>query len=193
MINIDLTKEQGVNIEFTSNIVYGGEGGKTVDVVQSTGSSKNAVMSQDAVTRELNTLEDKIDKIDIPKLPELAEVATSGSYNDLKDRPTIPSIDGLASTTEVEEALNSAKSYTNEKFNDINIPTSLSELSDDETHRLVTDEEKQSWNSKSDFSGSYNDLNDKPTIPSLDGYATEQYVQQQIGSINEVLTSIING
>ena len=193
MINIDLTKEQGVNIEFTSNIVYGGEGGKTVDVVQSTGSSKNAVMSQDAVTRELNTLEDKIDKIDIPKLPELAEVATSGSYNDLKDRPTIPSIDGLASTTEVEEALNSAKSYTNEKFNDINIPTSLSELSDDKTHRLVTDEEKQSWNSKSDFSGDYNDLKNKPTIPSLDGYATEQYVQQQIGSINEVLTSIING
>lgn len=41
--------------------------------------------------------------------------------------------------------------------------------------------------------GDYNDLNNKPTIPSLDGYATEQYVQQQIGSINEVLTSIING
>lgn len=41
--------------------------------------------------------------------------------------------------------------------------------------------------------GDYNDLHNKPTIPSLDGYATEQYVQQQIGSINEVLTSIING
>lgn len=41
--------------------------------------------------------------------------------------------------------------------------------------------------------GDYNDLNNKPTIPSLDGYATEAYVQEQIGSINEVLTSIING
>lgn len=41
--------------------------------------------------------------------------------------------------------------------------------------------------------GDYNDLKNLPAIPSLDGYATEQYVQQQIGSINEVLTSIING
>lgn len=41
--------------------------------------------------------------------------------------------------------------------------------------------------------GDYNDLKNKPNIPSLDGYATEAYVQEQIGSINEVLTSIING
>lgn len=42
-------------------------------------------------------------------------------------------------------------------------------------------------------SGDYNDLENKPTIPSLDGYATEDYVQQQIGNINDVLVSIING
>lgn len=45
------------------------------------------------------------------------------------------------------------------------IPTKLSELTTDATHRLVTDTEKQTWNNKSDFSGSYNDLTDKPTIP----------------------------
>ena len=45
------------------------------------------------------------------------------------------------------------------------IPTKLSELTADATHRLVTDTEKQTWNNKSDFSGSYNDLTDKPTIP----------------------------
>lgn len=45
------------------------------------------------------------------------------------------------------------------------IPDSLSDLSDDSTHRLVTDTEKTAWNGKSDFSGSYNDLTDKPTIP----------------------------
>lgn len=45
------------------------------------------------------------------------------------------------------------------------IPTQLSELSGDATHRTVTDAEKNTWNSKSDFSGSYNDLSDKPTIP----------------------------
>ena len=46
-------------------------------------------------------------------------------------------------------------------------PTSLSELSEDATHRLVTDTEKSTWNAKSDFSGSYNDLTDKPTISTI--------------------------
>jgi len=40
----------------------------------------------------------------------------------------------------------------------------------------VTAAEKNTWNNKSDFSGSYNDLTDKPTIPSLDGYATQSWV-----------------
>ena len=45
------------------------------------------------------------------------------------------------------------------------IPDELADLEDDSTHRLVTDTEKSTWNGKSDFSGSYNDLTDKPTIP----------------------------
>lgn len=35
----------------------------------------------------------------------LSTVATSGSYNDLVDKPTIPSIDGLATTTYVDDAV----------------------------------------------------------------------------------------
>lgn len=45
------------------------------------------------------------------------------------------------------------------------IPDELADLSDDSTHRLVTDAEKTTWNNKSNFSGSYNDLTNKPTIP----------------------------
>ena len=45
------------------------------------------------------------------------------------------------------------------------LPTTLAELNDDSTHRVVTDTEKTTWNNKSDFSGSYNDLSNKPTIP----------------------------
>lgn len=45
------------------------------------------------------------------------------------------------------------------------IPTALSQLSQDSTHRTVTDAEKTTWNNKSDFSGSYDDLTNKPTIP----------------------------
>ena len=36
------------------------------------------------------------------------------------------------------------------------------------------------WNNKSDFDGNYNNLTNKPTIPSLEGYATESYVDGEI-------------
>lgn len=46
------------------------------------------------------------------------------------------------------------------------IPKKLSDLQGDAEHRTVTDTEKQEWNGKSDFSGSYNDLADAPpTLP----------------------------
>lgn len=47
------------------------------------------------------------------------------------------------------------------------IPKNLSDLQDDAEHRTVTDTEKQSWNDKSDFSGNYEDLTGKPTIPTV--------------------------
>ena len=71
----------------------------------------------------------------------------SGSYNDLTDKPTLFS------------------GNYNDLSNKPTIPDELSDLSDDSTHRLVTDTEKSTWNSKSDFSGSYEDLTNKPTIP----------------------------
>ena len=74
--------------------------------------------------------------------------------------------------------------YTKQEVNNL-IPTQLSELSEDSTHRVVTDVEKSTWNGKQNAitssnklsaslisglatvatSGSYNDLSNKPTIP----------------------------
>jgi hypothetical protein len=45
------------------------------------------------------------------------------------------------------------------------IPENLSDLNDDADHRTVSDTEKTTWDNKSNFSGSYNDLTDKPVIP----------------------------
>ena len=81
----------------------------------------------------------------------------SGSYDDLEDKPSIPA-----------EQVNSDWSATSGKAKILNkpsIPGNLSDLNDDSTHRLVTDTEKNTWNNKSDFSGDYNDLANKPTIP----------------------------
>ena len=54
--------------------------GAAVDIVQTTGQSESAVMSQKAVTDELNKKANSAD---------LATVATSGSYNDLANIPVI--------------------------------------------------------------------------------------------------------
>jgi hypothetical protein len=99
--------------------------------------------------------DESVGNIEIPELPTLAKVAESGSYKDLKDKPTIPSVEGLASET-----------YVDEKVSTIKVPKALSELSQDASHRLVTDTEKAAWNAKSNFSGDYNDLRNKPNIPS---------------------------
>ena len=85
----------------------------------------------------------------------------SGDYNDLTNKPTIPA-----------EQIQSDWNQTNINSKDFiknkpTIPTALSQLSEDSTHRVVSDVEKTTWNNKSNFSGSYNDLTDKPTIPDV--------------------------
>lgn len=67
-----------------------------------------------------------------------------------------------------EYKLSYTGSEINEKLGKIdNIPTKLAQLSDDTTHRLVTDTEKSNWNNKSEFSGRYEDLEGRPTIPTV--------------------------
>lgn len=54
-----------------------------------------------------------------------------------------------------------------EVANTSQIKTNLSDLTQDSTHRTVTDSQISSWNAKSNFSGDYNDLTNKPTIPTI--------------------------
>lgn len=69
------------------------------------------------------------------------------------------------------------------------LPKNLSDLAEDENHRLVTDAEKQKWDAKSDFSGSYNDLSDKPTgVSSFEndaGYVTDSELDDK-GYLTEI-------
>ena len=85
-------------------------------------------------------------------------------------------------------AHNDIREVLNSKANISDIPTALAELSDDISHRTVTDAEKADWNAKSNFSGNYNDLTNKPTIPSIEGLATESYVNSAAEAVkNELL------
>lgn len=99
----------------------------------------------------------------------LASVATSGSYADLSDKPTIPTVNNGTLTIQKngENVATFTANQSTSKTANIEVPTKLSELNADETHRTVTDAEKAVWNAKSNFSGSYSDLTGVPTIPTV--------------------------
>lgn len=116
----------------------------------------------------------------------LADVATSGDYGDLENKPTIPSKTSeltndsgyLTSYTETdptvpEWAKTATKpSYTASEVGALPNTTQLKDLEGDTDHRTVTDAEKTKWDNKSEFSGSYNDLTNKPTIPTTTSQLT---------------------
>ena len=123
---------------------------------------------------------------DYPKKTELANVATSGDYTDLINTPTIPSTEGLATETYVQnkiaEVVNSApgtldtlNELAQALGNDPNFATTMAtELGKKaNTASLATVA----------TSGSYNDLINKPTIPSVEGLASEAYVNEKVAAI----------
>lgn len=128
-------------------------------------------------TQTDNLLADKVDKVTGKGL----------STNDFTDTLKTK-LDGIASGAEVNvqsdwsQSDNTSDDYIKNKPS---IPTALSDLTEDTTHRVVTDTEKTTWNSKSDFSGSYNDLTDKPTIPTVnDGTLTIKQNGTTVGTFS---------
>lgn len=111
--------------------------------------------------------------------PNFADVATSGNYNDLSNKPTIPSVKGLAS-----------EAYVNEKVAAIvipEVPTKVSELENDKGY-LTEHQSLEGYAKTADLAqvaktGSYNDLADKPTIPSTTGLASTKYVDDKVAGI----------
>lgn len=73
----------------------------------------------------------------------------------------------LDNVTEIPQEKVAEAVSTYMEANPINVPKNLSDLKEDSEHRTVTDAEKQSWDNKSNFSGNYEDLQGKPTIPTV--------------------------
>ena len=102
---------------------------------------------------------DSVEWDKVQNKPNFANVATSGDYNDLINQPTIPSVAGLAS-----------EAYVNEKVAAIKVPSLDGYAKTADLSTVAT-------------SGSYNDLADKPTIPSIEGLASETYVDTKVAAI----------
>ena len=84
------------------------------------------------------------------------------------------------------------------------IPTKVSDLNNDSGYitsytetdptvpnhvKNITQANINSWNNKSDFSGNYDDLTNKPTIPSTEGLVTTQQLTQGLDAKQDVLTA----
>lgn len=104
------------------------------------------------------------------------------------------------STAKIEEKLKPVKTINGEapdengnvKLPDYaeksDVPKALSDMTEDTSHRTVTDAEKQTWNAKSNFSGKYADLSGKPTIPSAYTHPDE-HPASMISGLATVATS----
>ena len=53
----------------------------------------------------------------------------------------------------------------------------------------ITSDKITSWDNKSTFNGDYNNLTNKPTIPSIDGLASEEYVEEKMNTLELIETS----
>ena len=97
--------------------------------------------------------------------------------------------------------VNGVEQTINEKSVDLDVPTNSefnTHINNSNIH--ITSEERTKWNNKSDFSGSYNDLSDKPTIPTVPtkvsaftndaGYLTEH--QDISGKADKNLSNVDN-
>ena len=89
----------------------------------------------------------------------------TSDYTDLNNKPKINNVELSGNKSLSDLGITNFSGDYNDLSNKPTIPTALSELSSDESHRVVTDIEKSIWNNKSSFSGDYNDLSNKPTIP----------------------------
>ena len=126
---------------------------KNVDITVPTETS-DLTNDSGFITKEVGNL------TNYTKTSDLAAVATTGSYNDLNNKPTLFSGSYNDLTDKPELFSGDYNDLTNKptlfsgNYNDLTnkptIPSALADLSDDVTHRVVTDTEKATWNSKID-------------------------------------------
>lgn len=137
----------------------------------------NATDSFDTLGEMETEIKNKVDKTTTVNNKALSSNISLGA-SDVGAVPTSRTVNGKALSSNI--TLSAAD--VNALPDTTTIPTALAGLTEDATHRVVTDAEKTAWNAKSNFSGNYNDLTNKPTIPSITGLASETYVNNAVAN-----------
>lgn len=159
-----------------------------VDKIDGKGLSTNDFTNDDKA--KLNSALQSYTESD-PTVPAWAKASSKPSYtaSEVGAVPTTRTVNGKALSGNIMLSASDVKALPDTTT----IPTTLAGLTEDATHRVVTDAEKTAWNAKSNFSGSYNDLTNKPTIPSIDGLATVEYVDAAVTNKEFILNSSTEG
>lgn len=144
--------KQTITTAFTAIANSSGGGGGTVDAY--TKAETDALLATKANESELS---------DYATVESLATVATSGSYNDLTNKPTIPA---AQIQSDWNQSDNSAADYIKNK------PTNVSAFTNDAGY-ITEHQDISGLATKSELAEV------EAEIPSLEGYATEQWVKNQ--------------
>lgn len=121
---------------------------------------------------EINEILDKANTMELPT--KISELINDNGY-----LTEIPS--EYITEAELEE-----KKYLTE-HQDISGKADKTELHNHSNKSVldgITSDKVSEWDNKSEFSGNYNDLTNKPTIPSIEGLASEEYVDEEIKKID---------
>ena len=175
-------------------------------------------------TSDYNSLSNKpqINSVELAGNKTLDELGIQAKGNYIEDSNYVHTDNNF--TNEDKEKLSGLSNYDDTEIRNLintkqdkgdyalksELPTKTSELTNDSGYiaeeqdptvpsfvKNITEENITSWNNKSDFGGSYNDLTNKPTIPTSTSqltndsdYTTNAYVNGLIGDINSVLASL---
>ena len=131
----------------------------------------NDYVSNSNLTTSLNNYYTKSEVDDLIPTP------FSGDYTDLTNTPTIPDVTAFLTEQQIDDKIGSYVTEAELQTELTNYQPTI-DLSDYYTKTEVDGLIPVT------FSGDYNDLTNKPTIPSLAGYATEAFVTQQIANVN---------
>lgn len=149
---IDEVTASSFTLPIASNLVLGG-----IKIGEGLSIDENGVVTAEGVT----------DYNDLINTPELAQVATSGSYNDLLDKPTIPAQYVLPIATAADlGGIRIGTGLNIDASGVVSVDVGITDYNDLENLPDLTVYTKTEDLSVVATSGSYNDLLDKPTIPS---------------------------
>mgnify|MGYP000844831706 CR=1 FL=1 len=132
---------------------------------------------------------DLANKPTIPAAPDLSAYITSsqlngailniqqfsGDYNDLANKPTIPSVDGLSSVSYVDSQIAIVNSAIQNGGGNVDL-TAYSTTQ--QINALITN----AINAQTLFSGNYNDLINKPTMPDISEFLTETQIDAKLAA-----------